>query len=709
MHPGIHNDCVPTLPAAITPELARSRADKMNVLFQLQLLGKSVADEESAFHLLLDLARDLVACDKAVLFWREDSHGPFRLRLTRGGEDVAATGRWDSAADALPDPTRPLLALAEGCAEEVSTLLRLAGAKSLVSMPLYVGETVLGLVQLYRSEAEPFLIEDAHLLRIFTLAFDPIFEGILHRGPSRDFAYLDPVTGLFSRRYFEQHLERELDRARRNNVPVSVLLVHAEDFDRLKSVHSRATAEAFLQEMSQRLSSVCRKSDTLARHREEEFAVILPKTGKETLPVVARRVFEALDRPLPAHLLHVGLETPTFALSAVAYPDDAFSPESVVEAAHEGLEKALQVPGRHYHQFPSPKSRGEDEDILDPARMGLFRQPLLEPGRMLHLFARLCLDTVPADRVSILVKEEDSLVLQVALGFEGQEEIVRTTRLPLSGATVSAWVAQRREPLLVRDHRDAPDCPRERPASYRGQSFFSYPLIEEQELLGVIHFSDRSDGEPFSDADLEAFRPLAGVMSRHLAEARHFGRAQEDFLQNSLFGLVDLVEEQIPGMARHSAEVARLVESMARRLGYSEGEVQRLRVSSRLHDLGKASLRARVLAEPRALSPRERVLAQRHPLLGWKFLEGIPLGDVDRDAILYHHEREDGSGYFGKQGRDIPPTAKLLAAADVYQALTSPRPYRPAVSREEALRYLDGQRGTLFDESVVNALKAVVS
>ena len=88
-----------------------------------------------------------------------------------------------------------------------------------------------------------------------------------------------------------------------------------------------------------------------------------------------------------------------------------------------------------------------------------------EPGRLLNLFARLCLDTVPADRVSILVREEDSLVLQVALGFQGQDEIVRTTRLPLSGASVPSWVAHRREPLLVREPKDAPDCPRGRQAS----------------------------------------------------------------------------------------------------------------------------------------------------------------------------------------------------------------------------------------------------
>jgi HD-GYP domain-containing protein (c-di-GMP phosphodiesterase class II) len=86
----------------------------------------------------------------------------------------------------------------------------------------------------------------------------------------------------------------------------------------------------------------------------------------------------------------------------------------------------------------------------------------------------------------------------------------------------------------------------------------------------------------------------------------------------------------------------------------------------------------------------------------------MPLAEIDRDAILYHHEREDGSGYFGKKGADIPATAKILAVADVFQALVSPRPYRPALPRAEALAYLEDQKGTLFDAGVIDAFRGAV-
>jgi HD-GYP domain-containing protein (c-di-GMP phosphodiesterase class II) len=342
---------------------------------------------------------------------------------------------------------------------------------------------------------------------------------------------------------------------------------------------------------------------------------------------------------------------------------------------------------------------------LDTARIGLFSEPLLAPSRLLRMFARLCLDTVPADRVSIMVREGDDLVIQVAFGFEDQEEIARTTRVPLTRGTISAWVAQNRQPLLVGDAGDHEGLPVNRGSSYRGDSFFSYPLMNGEALIGVIHFSNRSDGGAFTQDDVERFAPLARVVARYVSLGQKFGNLQEDFLQDSLFALVDLMESQIPGMERHSQEVARLAEATARQLGYTSDEIEKVWVSSRLHDLGKVSYRARILSEPRALSPRERALTQRHPLLGWKFLEDVPLQRVDREAILYHHEREDGSGYLHKPGSDIPHAAKILAAADVLQALVSPRPYRPAVPRDEALAYMENHKGTLFDARVVDALR----
>lgn len=711
MRMAIPEECYLKVPAQITPELARSCADKIDLLFQAQLLARNVHELDSALSLLLDLAGDLVPHDKAALFWRDDPEGTLQVRIHRGfGDDVPISGLRDcvQGRDAVSNHRLFLIPSPDCPSPPLGHLLQKLGAVSLLHLPLYVGETVMGSLVLMRTTAGPLRVEDAHLLRVFTFIFESVLDGLNRGTPRKDYAFADGSTGLFNQRYFEQQLEREIDRARRNNEPLSVVFLELDGFPAFRTRHGRAAGEALLHEVAKILRQVCRKSDTLARCEDDAFSVILPRTAKETLTVVARRVFDGLQGPFLSGLMENAGSGVVFNLSAVAYPEDAFSAESILEAGHQGLAEARKKPGRHYYQFPSHKTRGEEEELLDAVRAGLFREPLLEPSRLLQLFARLCLDAVPADRVSIMVREADSLVIQVALGFEGQEEIVKGTRVPLTGRAVSSWVAQNREPLLVRGPEGLSGLSRSGGAAYHADSFFSYPLLENGDLLGVIHFSNRSDGNPFTDQDVEAFQPLARVMSGYLALGQRFGRAQEEFLQKALFALVDLMERQVPGMAHHSEEVARLAEATARQLGYGEEAIGGLTVTARLHDLGKVGYRARVLAEPRALSPRERAIAQRHPLMGWKFLETMPMGRIDREAILYHHEREDGSGYFGKTGPDTPESAKILAVVDVFQALTSPRAYRPAVSLDAGLTYLDQHKGTLFDPRVVDALTAAI-
>lgn len=694
------------LPAQVTPELARSCADKMGLLFQVQLLGRSVGDMASALRLFLNLGGDLVAFDRALLLWHDDPAAPLEPVESRGfGPGLPLSAHWDRF---LPEEPREwgrpfLLAHEEPLSPALCATMAEGRCASLLSIPVYASDRVHGVFQLIRENQPPFRFEEAHLAGVFALAFEGVFDALAESGKRRELAYLDRPTGLFNRRYLEQQLEREVDRARRNAEAVSLLLLQIDGWEAFRARQGHAAAQALLEEAARALRKVCRKSDTLARHRDDAFAAILPRTPKASLGVVARRIFEGLEEGAGA-----GTEAPgravTFHLCAVAYPDDAVTAEAALEAAHQGLERARSLPGRHYFQFPSPPPETRSDEILDPGRTGLLREATLEVPALLRLFTRLALDAVPADRVSVMVREGDDLVIQLAVGFNGQEEVVRTSRIPLSRPTISAWVAQHRRPLLVQSRTQAQDLPWNEGASYRGDSFFSYPLLREGELLGVIHFSNRSDGAPFTQADVDRFAPVAEFLAGYLEAARSFGGVREEFLRRSLFSLVDLMESQIPGMEGHSAHVADLARATALRLGMGAPEAERLWVSGRLHDLGKVSYRTRMLAEARSLSPRERALTQRHTLLSWKFLEGLPVQGIDRDAILYHHERVNGTGYMRKAGDEIPLSARILAAAEVYQALTSPRPYRPAIPPNEAAAYLDGHRDTLFDPRVVEAL-----
>jgi HD-GYP domain-containing protein (c-di-GMP phosphodiesterase class II) len=154
----------------------------------------------------------------------------------------------------------------------------------------------------------------------------------------------------------------------------------------------------------------------------------------------------------------------------------------------------------------------------------------------------------------------------------------------------------------------------------------------------------------------------------------------------------------------HEARVADLAVALARQLGLSGKSVAALRAASRIHDLGKVWIPAEILGRPGKLSPTHFELVKRHPQLACELLQAAELPSPFWEIILQHHERLDGSGYpYGLTEEQIVPEAKILAVADVMDAMTSPRPHRPRLSIDAALQEILRGRGTVYDQGVVDA------
>jgi HD-GYP domain-containing protein (c-di-GMP phosphodiesterase class II) len=146
-----------------------------------------------------------------------------------------------------------------------------------------------------------------------------------------------------------------------------------------------------------------------------------------------------------------------------------------------------------------------------------------------------------------------------------------------------------------------------------------------------------------------------------------------------------------------------LAELTAKELGMTPGTVERVRLAGILHDVGKVGVPDSVLKKPGPLSEEEWSLMRKHPEIAARILEGADMDDI-REWVLAHQERPDGGGYpQGLKGDQIPLEARILAVADAYEAMTSDRVYRPALSSEAAQTELLQCAGTQFDPSVVSA------
>lgn len=128
-----------------------------------------------------------------------------------------------------------------------------------------------------------------------------------------------------------------------------------------------------------------------------------------------------------------------------------------------------------------------------------------------------------------------------------------------------------------------------------------------------------------------------------------------------------------------------------------------------LHDIGKIGIPDHVFKKPGSLTEEEWSLMRKHPELGYKILKGIPFLNPALDTVRYHHERFDGAGYPSKLvGHDIPLSARIFAVADTYDAMTSDRPYRKALSHQAAVSEISQLQNTQFDPIVVAAFLRVV-
>ena len=153
----------------------------------------------------------------------------------------------------------------------------------------------------------------------------------------------------------------------------------------------------------------------------------------------------------------------------------------------------------------------------------------------------------------------------------------------------------------------------------------------------------------------------------------------------------------------HTKRVTDMTLRLARRMGVSDGELLHIRRGSILHDIGKVAIPDSILFKPGPLTEEEWAVMRRHPIIATELLEPIPYLAPVLAIPRSHHEKWDGTGYpDGLAGENIPLSARMFAFADVYDALTSDRPYRRAWSHLDALNYIINQSGSHFDPSIVS-------
>jgi len=180
-------------------------------------------------------------------------------------------------------------------------------------------------------------------------------------------------------------------------------------------------------------------------------------------------------------------------------------------------------------------------------------------------------------------------------------------------------------------------------------------------------------------------------------------------LSKTVEALGRVTEIRDPYTAGHQARVAHLAKEMGRRMGLDPRCLEGLETAAKLHDIGKIYVPAEFLTKPGTLREAEMNLMKYHPEIGHQIIQDIPFSMPVANIVLQHHERLNGSGYpGGLKEEEILPEARILAVADVFEAMSSYRPYRPGLGPEAAMRELRKGKGITFDPTAVDTLEGIM-
>ena len=310
------------------------------------------------------------------------------------------------------------------------------------------------------------------------------------------------------------------------------------------------------------------------------------------------------------------------------------------------------------------------------------------------LILRTAIELLDAEKGLLLSRDDldtdGDLDLVVAEGFEHDPE--------------HSAVAQRfaRE-VLERDvtiredevHED------ETPADREIRNLVAIPIYVRDRFSGVVVACNKDGG--FREHDDDVLLALGDHAGAVLHNARLQGLLRGAYL-STVGVLADAVAFKDPELRSHSGEVAQYVARVAERLDVEPKRREELLFGSLLHDVGKIGISERILLKPAELTPDERCTVELHPLIGYSLVREVPALEGIAPALLHHHERFDGRGYpAGLAGDDIPLEARIIGVADSFSAMTAQRPYRDAMTLDEACDELERCAGSQFDPTVVEA------
>jgi len=327
---------------------------------------------------------------------------------------------------------------------------------------------------------------------------------------------------------------------------------------------------------------------------------------------------------------------------------------------------------------------------------------VLDIGKLLELVLNLTANVLGGVKTSSVILYDSELdCLQVML-YKGERSIEAMGPIK-PGEGIAGKVFKRGEPIIINDFHKQGD------ETGGGRSSICVPLKVKEKTIGVLSVSDKKSGDPFDQSDLDMLVTLASQISISLYNAQLYEDLEASYL-SAVRALANSIDAKDAYTRGHSERVARYSMEIGRAMGLDQLEIKNLRIGALLHDIGKIGISEAIINKDSRLTDEEYQEIKTHPARGASIIEPAKFLREKVPLIKFHHERYDGKGYpDGLKGENIPLMARIVCAADSFDAMTSKRAYRDVMPLEEARKELLRCSGSQFDPRVVSAFLEVLA
>jgi putative nucleotidyltransferase with HDIG domain len=348
--------------------------------------------------------------------------------------------------------------------------------------------------------------------------------------------------------------------------------------------------------------------------------------------------------------------------------------------------------------------RRAHRDLATIYRISNAINALTDPRELADTLTEMLLEVMNADNAAVIVGVAEDENMEPYASRERDREGPSSLQV---SRTVVGEVMRKGVSVLSRDvPKDKRYASGESLIMQRVKSMMCVPLLAQSEVIGALYVDSRAGPGVFNDQDLE----LLGVVGNQAGVAMQRAKLLTD-LENLFFSsirsLVAAIDRKDQYTHGHSERVTTFALKIAREIGIPEHEREVLQLAGLLHDVGKIGVPEYVLNKPGELTDEEYEKVMLHPVDGAEIISNIQSPFVPEivAAVRYHHEHWDGSGYpEGIKGDKVPRTARILALADSFDAMTSDRPYRKGFTMDRAAKIVKDCAGTQFDPELAEVM-----